>query len=69
MRGAILPLPQYAFMAWCLVKHREKFTFYRSPIVFIIVKFMEFPWGGHVSRMEQARNLYAIWKANFLERR
>jgi hypothetical protein len=27
MRGAILPLPQYAFMAWCLVKHRDNFTF------------------------------------------
>jgi hypothetical protein len=26
MSGAILPLPQYAFMAWCLVKHRD-FTF------------------------------------------
>jgi hypothetical protein len=26
MRGAI-PLPQYVFMAWCLVKHRENFTF------------------------------------------
>jgi hypothetical protein len=20
--------PQYAFMAWCLVKHRDNFTFY-----------------------------------------
>jgi hypothetical protein len=27
MRGAILPLPQYAFVAWCLVKHRDNFTF------------------------------------------
>jgi hypothetical protein len=27
MRGAIPPLPQYVFMAWCLVKHRENFTF------------------------------------------
>jgi hypothetical protein len=26
MRGAIPPLPQYVFMAWCLVKHRDKFT-------------------------------------------
>jgi hypothetical protein len=26
MSGAIHPLPQYAFMAWCLVKkHRENF--------------------------------------------
>jgi hypothetical protein len=29
MGGAIHPLPQYAFMAWCLVKkkHRNNFTF------------------------------------------
>jgi hypothetical protein len=28
MRGAISSLPQYASMAWCLVKHRDNFTFY-----------------------------------------
>jgi len=27
MSGAIPPLSQYAFMAWCLVKHRDNFTF------------------------------------------
>jgi len=27
MLGAIPPLPQYFFMAWCLVKHRNYFTF------------------------------------------
>jgi hypothetical protein len=27
MHGDIPPLPQYAFMAWCLVKHRDKFSF------------------------------------------
>jgi hypothetical protein len=27
MRGAIPPLFQYAFMAWCLVKYRDNFTF------------------------------------------
>jgi hypothetical protein len=27
MRGAIPPLSQYVFMAWCLVKHRDNFTF------------------------------------------
>jgi hypothetical protein len=31
MRGAIPPLPQYASMAWCLVKYRDNFTF----IIFI----------------------------------
>jgi hypothetical protein len=27
MRECIPPLPHYAFMAWFLVKHRDKFTF------------------------------------------
>jgi hypothetical protein len=27
MRGAIHALPQYVLMAWCLVKHRDNFTF------------------------------------------
>jgi hypothetical protein len=27
MRGAIPPLPQYIFIAWCLVKHGDSFTF------------------------------------------
>jgi hypothetical protein len=27
MRVAIPPLPQYAFMAWCLFKQRDNFTF------------------------------------------
>jgi len=27
MRGAIPSFPQYVFMAWCLVKHRDKFNF------------------------------------------
>jgi hypothetical protein len=27
MNGAIPPFPQYAFMAWCLVKHRDNVTF------------------------------------------
>jgi hypothetical protein len=25
MRGDILSLPHYAFIAWCLVKHRDNF--------------------------------------------
>jgi hypothetical protein len=27
MRGAVPPLPQYVFMVWYLVKHRDNFTF------------------------------------------
>jgi hypothetical protein len=26
MHGAVPPFPQYASLAWCLVKHRDKFT-------------------------------------------
>jgi hypothetical protein len=28
MNGAIPPLPQYAFMAWCLVKAQEQLYLY-----------------------------------------
>jgi hypothetical protein len=27
MSGTIPPLPQYVFMTWCLVKHRDNLTF------------------------------------------
>jgi hypothetical protein len=27
MRGAAPPLPQYVFMTWCLITHRDNFTF------------------------------------------
>jgi hypothetical protein len=30
MLGAMPPLPQYVFIAWCLVKHRDNFTFTSS---------------------------------------
>jgi len=39
MSVAIPPLPQYAFMAWCLVKkHRNNFTF-------------TFPFTNHIDYM------------------
>jgi hypothetical protein len=41
MHGAIPPLPQYVFMAWCLVKHRDKFTF----LYFTLLYFTSF-WIG-----------------------
>jgi len=28
MHGAIPPLQQYVFTAWCLVKHRDNFTYH-----------------------------------------
>jgi hypothetical protein len=36
MLGAIPPLPQYVFMAWCSVKkkkHRDKFTVIKKAFV------------------------------------
>jgi hypothetical protein len=33
MRGAIPSLPQYVFMAWCLVKHRDNFNVYCAFII------------------------------------
>jgi hypothetical protein len=42
MRGDILPLPQYAFMAGCLVKHRDnlmhKFTLLARNIIYYVRK-------------------------------
>jgi hypothetical protein len=32
MRGAIPLFPQYVFVVWCLVKHRENFTLYVNDI-------------------------------------
>jgi hypothetical protein len=39
MSGAIPPFPQYAFMAWCLVKYRDNLTFY-----------LYLSWGVHPDR-------------------
>jgi hypothetical protein len=33
--GALSPFPQYVFMEWCLVKHRDNFT-----IIIIIIIIM-----------------------------
>jgi len=37
MSAAIPPLPQYAFMAWCLVKRRYDFAFI---FIFIIINLL-----------------------------
>jgi hypothetical protein len=31
MRGAVSPLPQYFFMEWCLVRHKDN-NFYRNRV-------------------------------------
>jgi len=28
MRGALHPLPQYVFIAWCSVKHRDDLSYF-----------------------------------------
>jgi hypothetical protein len=35
MHGAIPPLPQYVFMWWCIVKHKDTFTFTLTVRMFI----------------------------------
>jgi hypothetical protein len=30
--GAMIPVPQYIFLSWCLVKQRDKFTFFKNSI-------------------------------------
>jgi hypothetical protein len=51
MRGAIPPLPQYVFMAWCLVKHRDNFTFLKSRRMICV---------GHVELIGELRTVYKI---------
>jgi hypothetical protein len=37
MRGAIPSLPQLAFVAWCLVKQRDTFTFATHFIMYVVI--------------------------------
>jgi hypothetical protein len=44
MHGAIPPLPQYVFVAWCLVEHRDNFTFctfYLLPLTIFYINLRE----------------------------
>jgi hypothetical protein len=43
MSGAMPPLPQYAFMAWCLVKHSDNFT----------IKSKIMRWVGHKASVDR----------------
>jgi hypothetical protein len=42
MRGAIPPLSQYTFMAWCLVKNRDNFALYLYLYFYDIIPCVEF---------------------------
>jgi hypothetical protein len=50
MRGATPPLPQCAFMAWCLVKQRDNFTFYTQKKR-CMDKFKAAPWQQRPSHL------------------
>jgi hypothetical protein len=54
MSGAIHPLPQYAFMAWCLVKAQGQLYFYFTftPNIIRPIKSREMWWTGHVARIQ-----------------
>jgi hypothetical protein len=58
MRGYIPLLPQYAFMAWCIVKHRGNFTFtfYSSADIIRIIK-LSMRLTGYVERKEDIKLL------------
>jgi hypothetical protein len=49
MHGAVLLLPQYVFMAWCLVKHRVNFTFTLPGLPSILRCLLSriVPWNNH----------------------
>jgi hypothetical protein len=48
MCGARPTLPQYIFMAWCLVKHRDNFTF-----TFTVSRNPQGPFLGNVMQKEK----------------
>jgi len=49
------PLPQYIFMMWCLVKHRDNFTFYLlwkeavSGLLYVLTQHLPEVWRMHQS--------------------
>jgi hypothetical protein len=67
MRGAIPPIHQYTFMAWCLVKHRDNFTFtFRIVNTYVVLtsdlgnQIKEKEMGGTCSMAGSMRNAYKI---------
>jgi hypothetical protein len=57
MHGTIPPIPQYIFMAWHLVKHRDKFTF---NFIVRVIKPRRMRWAGHVACREEGRGVYSV---------
>jgi hypothetical protein len=50
MRGIITSLPQYVFMAWCLVKHRDNFMFYLYFSHWVATESYDISFGGMILR-------------------
>jgi hypothetical protein len=55
MRGAIPPLPQYVFMAWCLVKHTDNLYIYMYTCIRYTVMTRFAPLGSRKSGLQQMR--------------
>jgi hypothetical protein len=47
MGAAMPPFPQYVFMAGCLLKRRDNFTFTFNSFIISDVELTEFPLYGH----------------------
>jgi hypothetical protein len=60
MHGAIPPLSQYVFMAWCLVKHRDNFTFtFCQEQLYILLRLdMWLGWGRQMRMWLRWENLF-----------
>jgi hypothetical protein len=67
MRGAIPPLPQYIFMLWCLVTHKENFAFYLlcADNESVTKVFHLSPFSGEICICDVQKymeNVWQIWK-------
>jgi hypothetical protein len=57
MRGAVPPLPQYAFMAWCS-EHKDNFTFY-------LYRIFRIHFSKLISVIDKAKYVHNIQKSKF----
>jgi hypothetical protein len=61
MRGTIPPLPQYVFMAWCLVKLRDNFTFFPLLVKMAVLRLYALPINyGQVYRLTEGARKFSL---------
>jgi hypothetical protein len=61
MRRAIPPLPQYVFMAWCLVKRRGQLMWMDlKRIGFEDVDWIQLPWDS-LQRQDVVNTVINVW--------